>query len=276
MNNTNGIYANILDKVLLEGDLMETRNHSTYSYVDGLSVKFDKVPLVTTRKTAWKYALSEMEWFLSGEAECPEKLAKWWKGQLDPDGLYVDGYGHQLRMYTSIDDRDMWKPFDQIEFIINALKDHPNSRRLITTTWHPEEMSRITETNSNPNTPTTCHGTLVQYFVRDSKLKMNVLARSQDLLLGTVHNWIQYWAYLQWLAYKTGYEVGSMTWIFGDAHIYNHPSHVDTAKAIIENCKLYDDIELVYTPTSDWFKASDFSIKGDIPEPFVKSKPELF
>jgi thymidylate synthase len=276
MNGTNKKYADLLSTILLEGDVLETRNHSCYSYTDSYTVTFDKTPLVTVRKTAWKFALTEMEWFLSGEAKVPEKLSKWWIGQTNEVGEYQRGYSQQLRDYTSYNGEDRFG-FDQIEFLIEALKNHPNSRRLITTTWHPEEMASITSINNNPNTPSCCHGSLVQYYVRNGKLKMTVFARSQDVLLGTVHNWIQYWAYLTWLAHRTGYEVGAMTWIFGDAHIYDHPSHVDTARDIIaHSINGYDDgITLEYNPTSEEFKASDFTIKN-VPEPIVKSKPQLF
>jgi len=277
-------YAELLRIVLVLGDKLETRNHGCYSYHKGLSVNFGRFPLITARKTSWKYAITEMEWFLSGNSKCPEKIVKWWKGQLNKYGSYLCGYGAQLKAYTSANkERDTNVDyFDQIEHIIESLKNHPNSRRLITTTWHPEEMSRITEINDNPNTPTTCHGTVTQYFVRKGKLYLNTYQRSADMLLGVPHNWVQYWAYLMWLAHRTGYKVGGITWMFGDAHIYDDASHTDTAREIIANV-LYDDkdftnhfCDLVYTPTSKEFKANDFSIIGTIPEPVVLGKPKLF
>lgn len=275
MNETNRVYADLLATILQKGDVLETRNHSCYSYTDNYKVTFDNVPLITTRKTSWRYALTEMEWFLSGEAKVPYKLSKWWVGQTNEVGEYQRGYSQQLRDYTSYDGEDRFG-FDQIEFLIEALKNHPNSRRLITTTWHPEEMASITSINNNPNTPSACHGSLVQYYVRNGELKMTVFARSQDVLLGTPHNWIQYWAYLTWLASRTGYKVGTMTWIFGDAHIYNDASHKDTAIEIIGNVnKNTQGVKMIYTPTSKEFKASDFKIEG-IPEPVVNGKPKLF
>ena len=91
------------------------------------------------------------------------------------------------------------------------------------------------------------------------------------------HNWIQHWALLTWLAYKTGYEVGGMTWNFGDAHIYDEESHIQVANQIINNdlSERNHKINLVYTSTSDNFKASDFQIVGDIPALITNIRPTL-
>ena len=268
MQNTNEIYKGLIETILTEGKLLVTRNSEAYSNISGLQVKFDSVPLVTIRKTAWKKALLEMEWFLSGNAKCPDELLDWWNGQLNPDGCYLRGYGQQLRDYKY--------DFDQIDWLIEAIKHSPNSRRLIITTWHPEEMSRITEINQNPNTPTTCHGTLTQFFVRDNYLHMNTTQRSCDILLGCPHNWIQYWAFLIWLAYKTNLQVGTITWTYGDAHVYNEPSHIEVANLIINKEDFEQEpLDMIYTPTSEEFKASDFQIIGKISEPITKIRPKL-
>jgi thymidylate synthase len=278
MQNTNDIYKNLLSTILNKGDLLTTRNSEAYSYIEGLQVKFNSIPLVTIRKTAWKKALLEMEWFLSGNSKCPDELLDWWEGQLNPNGCYFRGYGHQLTDYTSesSDLNHYVVGFNQINWLINAIKHSPNSRRLIITTWHPEEMSRITEINENKNTPTTCHLSFVQFFVRNNKLYMLDIARSQDLILGTPHNWVQHWALLMYIAYKTSYKVGGITYTFGDAHIYNEPSHIEVANMII-NCNNFEQesLEMIYTPTSDKFKASDFQIIGNIAEPITKIRPKL-
>jgi thymidylate synthase len=99
------------------------------------------------------------------------------------------------------------------------------------TVWNPAEMASISEVNENPNTPTTCHSTLIQCFVSPGGiLHMKHYQRSADMLLGVPHNWIQHWAFMLYLAHHTGLSVGSMYWILGDAHIYDEESHVLAAK----------------------------------------------
>ena len=276
MSLANKKYVCILKEIINAGDLITTRNHEVFSHFDLPNVTFTTTPLVTLRKTAWKKALREMQWFLSGNTKCPDELLDWWDGQLDISGDLLDGYGGQLRTSTFYD----WKVadrnnFDQIAFIQDALKNNPNSRRLLMTTWNPGEMANITEANDNPNTPTCCHSIIVQFFVRNGRLSMKSYQRSADMLLGVPHNWIQSWAMLMWFAHHAGLKVGSMTWMWGDAHIYNEESHVDTAETMIRFYTGMDEVKMVYTPTSEDFKASDFTIEGDIPDPIVTTRPKL-
>lgn len=275
MSQANKKYVCILKEIINAGDVVTTRNHEVYSHFNLPNVTFTTTPLVTLRKIAWKKALREMEWFLSGKSKCPEELLDWWHGQLNEDNRLIDGYGNQLRGSTFSDGSTFIDGFDQVKFIQDALKNNPNSRRLVMTTWNAGEMANITASNNNPNTPTCCHSIIVQFFVRDGRLSMKSYQRSADMLLGVPHNWIQSWAMLMWFAHHAGLKVGSMTWMWGDAHIYDEQSHVDTAETMISFYTGMDEVKLIYTPTSTDFKASDFSIVGDIPDPIVTTRPKL-
>jgi thymidylate synthase len=279
------IYQSLLNKILKEGDEITTRNSETFSDITISGVTFKETPLVTVRKTAWKKAIREMEWFMSGNDNCPEELLSWWEGQLDKNGDYRDGYARQFRWsrLNSIIDELI---FDQIKFILNSLKTNPNSRRLILTSWNPGEMAYITEVNNNPNTPTTCHNTCTQFFVRNGALHLKTYQRSADMLLGVPHNWIQTWALLLYFAYHSNLDVGTLQWSFGDAHIYKEDSHLTTANEIIDLplTSLARDIPtLVYSPMEieyddslvPIFKTSDFFMEGEIPDPLVTGRPKL-
>jgi len=260
------------------GDELETRNARVKSVIDCDQIVFTETPLVTVRKTAWKKAIREMEWFLSGNQKCPDELLDWWDGQLDKTGRYWAGYGDQLRNFSC---PNGW--FDQIEFLLKGLKEHRGSRRLVATTWNPGEMAMITEINENPNTPAACHATIIQCFVRDNKLHITHYQRSADVLLGVPHNFVQYFSLLLYLAYWSELEVGSLRWLFGDVHLYQEESHIECARQIIEApIRTFDDPpRLVYTPTVEWtgvipeFKASDFTMEGVIPDPLVTIRPKL-
>jgi thymidylate synthase len=175
----NEIYTTLLKQIMMDGEVVTTRNSEAYSHFTLPNVTFTKLPLITLRKTAWKKALREMEWFLSGDSKCPDELLDWWDGQLDERNCLIDGYGQQLRSSSYFDYGWMEvDSFDQIKFIRDALKNNPNSRRLLMTTWNAGEMAHITKTNQNPNTPTCCHSIVVQFFVRNGCLSMKTYQRS--------------------------------------------------------------------------------------------------
>jgi len=271
-------YKYLIYRIFTSGDELETRNHRVKSIIDYPQIIFTETPLVTVRRPAIKKAVGEMGWFLIGNQKCPEQFLDWWDGQLDKKGKYIAGYGDQLRNFSYC-----YGWFDQIEFLLKGLKEHRGSRRLVATTWNPGEMAIIAELNENPNTPSCCHATIIQCFVRDNKLHMTHYQRSADVLLGVPHNFIAYWALLLYLAHWSNLEVGTLRWLFGDVHLYQEESHIECARQIIETpIRTFDDPpRLVYTPTVKWtgvipeFKASDFSMEGVIPDPLVTIRPKL-
>lgn len=274
-------YQNLIRQIHEEGDELETRNYRVKTCFDLDILTIVDTPLVTLRKTAWKKALRELEWFMSGDSQCPDELMDWWNGQLGPKNNYCFGYGDMLRWFPAA-----LKPFDQIKYILNGLKLNPNSRRLCMTVWHPEKMARITELNKNPNTPTCCHFSFVQYFVRNHCLHAYHYQRSADVLLGLPHNLIQHWALLLYFAHHANLYVGNLRYQLGDAHIYQHPSHIETVQRLLV-CATYPELdnsfELVYNPGYEEqsvedipvFKATDFVMAGTIPEPKVLLRPCL-
>jgi len=292
-------YAFLLQDILRLNNVVETRNHSCYCNPFLDNVTFNALPLITVRKTAWKLALTEMEWFMSGDSKCPEKLAKWWAGQLDENGSYQNGYATQFReaiynnekYYDFTEEEEyMHSWFDQVSYILDGLKHHQHSRRLVMSSWNTGDMANITNTNNNSQTPSTCHGSLVQFFVVNSALHLKQYQRSSDLLLGVPHNFVQYWALLTYFAFHSNLKVGSLTWVFGDAHIYNEESHIEAANQIIKvlmnrnNSGFVEPVELKlsynYSGELDSFgtpkfAAADFTIEGEIPKPTVLIKPKL-
>lgn len=218
---------------LLAEEPVETRN-SKARPLFGPRFEFDSLPLITVRPTAPMKALREMEWFMSGYAHCRPELNDWWRGQLDSNGRYLNGYPTQLRSSTYCSGMRV-DYFDQIAHIVDSIRNHPHGRRGIITAWNPGEMARITETNDNPNTPTTCHLSFVQFHVKRGALNMLSVQRSADVLLGLPHNWVQHWSLLAWLAHHCGLSVGRMIWVGGDVHLYDEPSHLECAREIVES-----------------------------------------
>lgn len=288
MTYADAYYISLLLTIKMDGDEVSSRNHQTISHIALPPVAFSHTPLITVRKTAWKKAIREMEWFLSGDPTCPEDLRGWWRGQLNSGNQLVDGYGDQLRNFSFArrwtDDGDLeLGGYDQLKFVLKALKSNPNSRRILWTTWNPGEMACITKTNQNPNTPTCCHNTMTQFFVREGKLFISTYQRSADMLLGVPHNWIQMWAVMLYLCHHTDLTPGHLRWSFGDAHIYTETSHVQTLDGLINGPSIQPASPgpvLIYKPAPTQnevppFLAQDFFIEQTIPEPKVTTRPRL-
>ena len=70
-------YLNLLENILENGFWEEGRNGKTKS-IFGESMRFslkdNKIPILTTKKTAWKTCLKELLWFIRGETD--NKLLK--------------------------------------------------------------------------------------------------------------------------------------------------------------------------------------------------------
>ncbi len=269
-------FFHLLCDIDCNGVEVNTRNHPCQR-IPFWYYEFYSLPIVTLVPVAVKKALIEMEWFLNPRpTKCPDEIKDWWEGQLDSEGHYICGYGDQLRRFGTL-----IGSYDQIEEIIEQLKHHPYSRRNLITTWHPSEMASITEINDNPKTPATCHLTMVQFFVDpDGTMTVTEFQRSGDGLAGVKHNWVQHWALFTWLAHRAGLKLKKMIWIGGDLHIYQEESHKRVAKAVIDGypeCVNHIRPVLVYNPTSEDFKAEDFSIEWpcEKPEPLTKERVKL-
>ena len=250
-------YCDLIAQVRNRGHRLFTRNAYRTRLI-AQTVHLDRTPLVSARKTAWRNALREWEWFMSGSNNVNalhESVRHWWKPWANAYGEVKYNYSKQFRCFDGGWGR---KGFDQLTHWLDGVRDHPNSTRNVMTTWHSEEMA------AKDCPITNCHGTVIQAFVTDGVLDIFTYQRSCDLVCGVPHNWIQYWAFLLWAAHRTGHRPGAVTWTGGDVHLYEeHLPMADRLIALTLQELLTDGTpELVYTPTSDEFIADDFQLNG--------------
>lgn len=256
--------SNPVDKVFVDhvlniknlGTTVSSRNASINRLLN-LSSTFNQTPLVTIRRTAWKNALREMEWFLSGSSDIADlhpKVHSWWKPWANSLGFISNNYSKQFRRFRG----SKGATLDQVQYMIDTLKDSPGSRRNVITTWNTADMV-------SPDTPiTNCHGTVIQAFVNpnDNTVHLTMYQRSADMMLGVPHNWIQYWAFMLYISHLSGRNPGSLTWIGGDCHVY--PDHIEMVDKLEKEMVKLDDSHkvpnLIYNPTSHDFKADDFTL----------------
>ena len=248
-------YSNLIDTIINKGEFEEGRNGKTLSYF-GMSMRFDlsdgKIPLLTTKKLAWKTCLKELLWFISGNTDnkvLKEQNVHIWDDNgsrdfLDSRGLHhreVDDlgpvYGHQWRFFNAKYDScrtdyfnvDKDRGVDQLQYIIDLLKNPEtrNSRRIILSAWNPQQLDEM----ALPP----CH-VLIQFNVHDgNKLSCSLYQRSCDEFLGQPINIASYSFLTHLLAKHCDLEAYEFCYFMGNCHIYENA---------IEACKL----QLTRTP----------------------------
>jgi thymidylate synthase len=199
-----------------------------------------KIPILTTKKTAWKTCLKELLWFIRGETDnklLQDQGVHIWDGNttrefLDSrglnyrEGLIGPGYGFQWRNFNAPYDPETGsaseKGIDQLQQIIDALKDpaQRTSRRLVMTAWNPCQLNEM----ALPP----CH-ILCQFNVHDgNKLSCSLYQRSCDVALGGSFNIASYSFLTHLLAKHCGLEAYEFVYFKGNCHIYEE--HIDGLK----------------------------------------------
>jgi thymidylate synthase len=163
------------------------------------------------------FAIAEAAWIIDGS----NKLSslKYFINSYDKfsdDGNTLNGaYGYRARKYFGM---------DQINEIVSLLKREPSTRRAVLTLYSPDDLSN----NSSRDIP--CN-TSVFFKIRDSKLDMMVINRSNDLFLGIPYNVFVFNVLLKYIAIKVGCEVGNQRHMSDSLHLY--AKDFDTVKDVV-------------------------------------------
>lgn len=247
-------YLNLIDDILSHGTIEEGRNGIVKS-VFGASMHFslinNNIPILTSKKVAWKTCLRELLWFIKGSTDnkkLKERNVHIWDANssrefLDSRGLsYTEDdlgpvYGHQWRFFNAeyVDCHTDYngKGVDQLEYIINCLSSSDskerNSRRLIMSAWNPCQIDKM----ALPP----CH-VLCQFNVSDNnKLSCSLYQRSADMGLGVPFNIASYSFLTHLIAKHCNLEAHDFYYYLGNCHIYE--SHIEELKNQIKNPILY-------------------------------------
>ena len=277
-------YLNLLDNIIQNGYWEEGRNGKTKS-IFGASMRFSlkdgKIPILTTKKTAWKTCLKELLWFIRGEtnAKLLEKQGVHiWDANssrefldsrglnLYPEGMIGPSYGYQWRnfgasyhCFTGNPINDNGHPFngvDQLQEIINLLKDPKTrtSRRLIMSAWNPKQLNQM----ALPP----CH-ILCQFNVHNgNKLSCSLYQRSVDLPVGSPFNIASYSFLTHLLAKHCGLEAYELVYFMGNCHIYEE--HIETIQTqLIREPFAFPTISIKNIKENiDHYQVEDFEINN--------------
>jgi thymidylate synthase len=221
MTDTNTTYEDalrlILDKGTEKGDRTGTGTRSLFGHQMRFNLQ-EGFPLITTKKVHMKSIVHELLWFLQGDSNTKyltDNGVRIWNEWADENGDLGPVYGVQWRSWPTPDGGHI----DQIEQVMNTLKNDPDSRRMIVSAWNVSELDKMALAP--------CHA-FFQFYVADGKLSLQLYQRSADMFLGVPFNIASYALLTHMVAQQLDLEVGDFIWTGGDCHIYsNHMEQVN-------------------------------------------------
>lgn len=285
-------YLDFLQHILTNGSPKDDRtNTGTYSTF-GYQMRFDLnegFPLVTTKRVHLKSIIHELLWFISGNTniqylvkndvriwnEWPYKSftnSKDYHGEtieefvekIKNDDEFAKTYGDLGPVYGY-----EWRHFegnngeykDQLAWVINEIKENPDSRRLIVNSWQAAYIEKM----ALPP----CH-TMFQFYVKDNKLSCQLYQRSADAFLGVPFNIASYALLTMMVAQVCDLELGEFIHTIGDAHIYSN--HIDQVKLQLSRKPRHLPKMIINKNVNNIedFKFEDFELQGYDPHKGIK------
>ena len=278
-------YISLIKDILTEGEMIEGRNGKALT-IFGSAMHFNlsnnTIPILTTKKVAWKTCAKELFWFLKGSTNnnlLNNENVHIWDGNgsrqfLDSRELYNLAendlgpvYGHQWRhfnaKYKDFNTDYSGKGIDQIKYIIDCLNDPKErySRRLILSAWNPEQINEM----ALPP----CH-VLAQFNVIGNELSCSLYQRSGDVGLGIPFNIASYSLLTHILAKHCNLVAKEFVYYLGNCHIYD--DHIDELKEqILRNPYEMPEINIKkkYDNIED-YSVSDIELKNYVSHKSIK------
>ena len=257
-------YLELLDRILTEGVKKEDRTGTGTVSIFGNQMRFnleEGFPLLTTKKLHLKSIIYELLWFLRGDTNIKylkEHGVSIWDEWADENGELGPVYGHQWRSWPD----ENGGTIDQIENVVNQIKNNPDSRRMIVSAWNVAEVERM----ALPP----CH-TMFQFYVANGRLSLQLYQRSADTFLGVPFNIASYALLLQMMAQVTGLKAGGCIHTTGDTHL--DLTHIEQARLQLTRTPrplprmvINPDVKDIFD-----FRYEDFQLEGYDPWPHIKA-----
>ena len=256
-------YLDLLQQVLDEGVKKEDRTGTGTISIFGHQSRYrmsEGFPVLTTKKLHLKSIIHELLWFLNGDTNVKylnDNGVRIWNEWADENGNLGHIYGYQWRSWPDYNGGHI----DQVSQAVNAIKNNPDSRRIIVSSWNVADIP-------NMNLPP-CHA-FFQFYVADGKLSLQLYQRSADIFLGVPFNIASYALLLKMMAQVTGLEEGDFIHTLGDAHIYlNHLEQVNLqltrAPRVLPRMNINPEIKNIFD-----FRFEDFKLMDYDPYPHIK------
>lgn len=257
-------YEDLLREVMETGNAKGDRTGTGTRSLFGKQIRFDLAqgfPLITTKRVHTRSIILELLWFLRGDTNVrwlQERGVSIWDEWADENGDLGPVYGAQWRSWPTPEGGVI----DQISDVVEQIRTHPDSRRLLVSAWNPADIPQMALAP--------CHA-LFQFEVHDGKLSCQLYQRSADLFLGVPFNIASYALLTHMIAQQTDLEVGDFIWTGGDCHIYNN--HVEqVTKQLARDPYPYPQLKILRKPDSIFdYEFEDFEVVNYQHHPGIKA-----
>lgn len=336
-------YLELIHTVLNEGHEKADRTGTGTISIFGHQMRFDLrkgFPLVTTKKLHIRSIIHELLWFLNGDTNIQylkDNNVSIWDEWSDENGDLGPVYGKQWREWADTKLVSHWddaskkvlyergyqfsgsinrddpaktlavftKRFDQIQTIIDQLRNDPDNRRIIVSAWNVGELDDMALAPCHSffqfytrkltlkerkawladNDPeayrfSKCeeyeddedeHKVLTAGGAPERVLSCQLYQRSADVFLGVPFNIASYALLVHMVAQQVGMVAGDFVWTGGDTHLYSN--HLEQATLQLSRVP-HDLPKLVIKRKPDSifdYKFEDFEIVGYESHPAIKA-----
>ncbi|WP_125721166.1 thymidylate synthase [Pseudoalteromonas rubra] len=271
------VYLELLRDVLENGTQKGDRTGTGTRSVFGRQIRHnlrDGFPLLTTKKLHFKSIANELIWFLKGDTNktwLNENGVKIWDEWALENGDLGPIYGKQWTAWPTKDGGEI----NQIDYVVDTLKNNPNSRRILFHGWNveylpDESMSPQENVQAGRMALPPCH-LLYQFYVADGKLSGQLYIRSSDIFLGLPYNIASLSLLVHMLAQQCDLEPGEVIVSFGDLHAYsNHMEQIE--QQLQREPKGLPTLNILRKPESIYdYRFEDFAIEGYNADPNIKA-----
>ena len=178
-------------------------------------------PACTLRPSAIKGPFKEDDWIYRKRSNNVNDLGlDIWNAWADENGEIGKAYGYQVA-------KPIFGYDNQMDYVLGELLRNPHSRRIQIELWNVDDMSEM-------NLPPCVHH--IQFVTHNGKLHLIMKQRSNDFIVANNWNVVQYSLLVHMVARHVGLEVGTLTHIIGNCHIYN--KHIEQAHILMEREEL--------------------------------------
>lgn len=165
------------------------------------------------------FAIAEVVWILLGRND--SGFLNFWNPKLPQycgyGPSYHGAYGYRLRHGAG---------GDQLERAYHALRSNRDSRQVVLQVW--DKACDMPHPDGSPQSQDIPCNIVAMLKIRDDVLEWMQVMRSNDLFLGTPHNFVQWTSLQEIMAGWLGCGVGSFVLVTDSLHLYDHDSEMCT------------------------------------------------